>query len=114
MASLLSTKLGRRRSQMVGFVHDRMPVALICFNRIQGKVGISKIKANKTVRECTSSYVGYQYNDRTIRFQFVNCVSNENQDSKAAHKNVMMYAPYTLSTLLRKVPTLDLVHGSAQ
>jgi len=45
-------------------------------------------------RECTSSYVGYRYNERTIAYVIMDCDSNEMQDSKAADNNVIYV--YTL------------------
>ena len=50
----------------------------------------------------------------TLGFQFVNCVSNEKQDSKAAHNNVIDVCTLHSDTPLKKVPKLGLVHRSAR
>ena len=41
-------------------------------------------KANKTLRECMSSYIGYQHGEHIIAYVIVDCDSNEKEDNKSS------------------------------
>ena len=61
-----------------------------------------------------SSYVGYQYDERTIACVIVDRDLNEKQDSEAAHNNVIDVCNLHFDTPLREVPKLGLVHRSSR
>ena len=58
------------------------------------------------MRECTSSYVGYQNDERTIACVIVNHDSNEKQVFKAGDNIVMDVTLLALHTTLRMMPML--------
>ena len=58
-----------------------------------------------------TSYVGYQYDGRTIRFQFISRDSNKKQDSKAAHNIVIDVCTLHFGTPIKKVQELAFYIG---
>ena len=70
-------------------------------------------KANKALRECMSSYVGYWRGGCMIAYVIVDRDSNEMHVKKVAGNNVIDVSLPALSTTLKEMPMLGLECWSA-